>query len=707
MYRPYRMFARDDRHALAKHTEVYPTQAELEAVQEMVTTTEKALKLVSDSIDQTDQAKQTTEQVDEAPVTVKAEPGDVAVKSENGEEASDGEKEKPAEPPKRTLRGVMRVGKVAKGLLLTGDTDLELVLLCREKPTIHLLSRVSESLPAQLKAVKNEEFLVEMKANEASVVISRQTEPFLTLTVTLTSPLVREEMEQQEEGGDGEKVTVKEAPDVLDRQHCLKALASLRRAKWFQARASPLRSCVIVIRLLRHLSSFDPAWEPLNGWALELICEKAMGTCNRPMGAGEGLRRVMECLSSGLLMPDGPGLGDPCEKVATDVLSDLSVQQLEQLTFSAQNYLRNMAFGHVHKVLGMESLTYVRPQYRKVPKDDTLDPQAHADSPSLVPLKRPLEDGNLDVVLGSKKLRDRRKGLPDNDSMLNSNALMRLNKYYPGLQYKLVTQSGPVHAPTFTMSTTVEGKEYTADGPSKKHARLNVAEQVLKDLGYDTLELDQKSEPTEQNASTLEDSGTPTGASVSTTESGKQLPVLTPNGKNPIMELNEKRKGLNYVVVSETGGSHDKQFVIEVEVDSQKFQGTGSNKKVAKANAALAAITALFTGPNAAGADHHHISSGDPFRGRSRGRGRGRGRGFFRGAMFGRGGMGPAGLAGAYSQSYAFGSMEKPSYDFASEASFESTGETVVQLGVSVPRSGPGGGGGGGKPHGPPFGSYY
>ncbi|XP_061406336.1 interleukin enhancer-binding factor 3-like isoform X4 [Lethenteron reissneri] len=666
MYRPYRMFARDDRHALAKHTEVYPTQAELEAVQEMVTTTEKALKLVSDSIDQTDQAKQTTEQVDEAPVTVKAEPVDVAVKSENGEEASDGEKEKPAEPPKRTLRGVMRVGKVAKGLLLTGDTDLELVLLCREKPTIHLLSRVSESLPAQLKAVKNEEFLVEMKANEASVVISRQTEPFLTLTVTLTSPLVREEMEQQEEGGDGEKVTVKEAPDVLDRQHCLKALASLRRAKWFQARASPLRSCVIVIRLLRHLSSFDPAWEPLNGWALELICEKAMGTCNRPMGAGEGLRRVMECLSSGLLMPDGPGLGDPCEKVATDVLSDLSVQQLEQLTFSAQNYLRNMAFGHVHKVLGMESLTYVRPQYRKVPKDDTLD------------------------------------------SMLNSNALMRLNKYYPGLQYKLVTQSGPVHAPTFTMSTTVEGKEYTADGPSKKHARLNVAEQVLKDLGYDTLELDQKSEPTEQNASTLEDSGTPTGASVSTTESGKQLPVLTPNGKNPIMELNEKRKGLNYVVVSETGGSHDKQFVIEVEVDSQKFQGTGSNKKVAKANAALAAITALFTGPNAAGADHHHISSGDPFRGRSRGRGRGRGRGFFRGAMFGRGGMGPAGLAGAYSQSYAFGSMEKPSYDFASEASFESTGETVVQLGVSVPRSGPGGGGGGGgKPHGPPYGSYY
>lgn len=51
----------------------------------------------------------------------------------------------------RSLRGVMRVGLVAKGLLLKGDLDLELVLLCKDKPTISLLKKVSDNLVTQLK----------------------------------------------------------------------------------------------------------------------------------------------------------------------------------------------------------------------------------------------------------------------------------------------------------------------------------------------------------------------------------------------------------------------------------------------------------------------------------------------------------------------------------------------------------------------------
>lgn len=39
---------------------------------------------------------------------------------------------------------------MAKGLLLKGDLDLELVLLCKDKPTIGLLERVSDNLIAQI-----------------------------------------------------------------------------------------------------------------------------------------------------------------------------------------------------------------------------------------------------------------------------------------------------------------------------------------------------------------------------------------------------------------------------------------------------------------------------------------------------------------------------------------------------------------------------
>lgn len=43
-----------------------------------------------------------------------------------------------------------------------------------------------------------------------------------------------------------------------------------------------------------------------------------------------------------------------------------------------------------------------------------------------------------------------------------------------------------------------------------------------------------------------------------------QGPILTASGKNPVMELNEKRRGLKYELISESGGSHDKRFVMEV-----------------------------------------------------------------------------------------------------------------------------------------------
>ena len=50
----------------------------------------------------------------------------------------------------RLLRGVMRVGHLAKGLLLRGDRTVELAVLCAEKPTLSMLNRIAEALPQQL-----------------------------------------------------------------------------------------------------------------------------------------------------------------------------------------------------------------------------------------------------------------------------------------------------------------------------------------------------------------------------------------------------------------------------------------------------------------------------------------------------------------------------------------------------------------------------
>lgn len=62
------------------------------------------------------------------------------------------------------------------------------------------------------------------------------------------------------------------------------------------------------------------------------------------------------------------------------------------------------------------------------------------------------------------------------------NALMRLNQIHPGLQYRLLSQSGPVHAPVFTMSVEIQGTTYQATGNSKRTAKLQVALKVFAEL---------------------------------------------------------------------------------------------------------------------------------------------------------------------------------------------------------------------------------
>ena len=69
---------------------------------------------------------------------------------------------------------------------------------------------------------------------------------------------------------------------------------------------------------------------------MELLVEKCVSSGGGSMGAGDALRRVFECIASGVLLPSGPGLFDPCEKDSTDAASSLSSQEREDITASAQ-----------------------------------------------------------------------------------------------------------------------------------------------------------------------------------------------------------------------------------------------------------------------------------------------------------------------------------------------------------------------------------
>uniref|UniRef100_A0A3P8VJ89 Zinc finger RNA-binding protein n=1 Tax=Cynoglossus semilaevis TaxID=244447 RepID=A0A3P8VJ89_CYNSE len=326
---PRRPDSSDDRYVMTKHAAIYPSEDELQSIQKIVSITERALKLVSDIITDQDKTKED-------------------------------DKEKKEACKDRALKGVMRVGVLAKGLLLRGDKNVNLVLLCSDKPTKSLLSRIVEHLPKQLTIVTPEKYEVKGSIQEAAIILTSCTEPKMQVTITLTSPIIREET-----GRDGDVTSgmVKDPADVLDRQICLDALAALRHAKWFQARANGLQSCVIIIRILRDLCQRVPTWSSFPGWAMELLVEKAISSASAPLSPGDALRRVFECISSGILLSGGPGLIDPCEKKPVDTLLTMGEQQREDITSSAQFALRLLAFRQIHKVLGMDPLPQMNQRF--------------------------------------------------------------------------------------------------------------------------------------------------------------------------------------------------------------------------------------------------------------------------------------------------------------------------------------------------------
>ncbi|XP_063147047.1 zinc finger RNA-binding protein 2 [Candoia aspera] len=315
----------DDRHIMTKHSSIYPTEEELRAIQNVVSHSEHALRLVSDWL----------------------------VEQEAGKEEEQEEKGKTDKPP-RVLKGVTRVGVLAKGLLLRGDRNVRLILLSAQKPTLALLQSVAEQLPKQLGKVTSDDYEVVSNSEEAHIVIASSREPKMQVTVSLTSPLMRGDPTNAEASAESQQ----ESSEILNKDRCLESLAALRHAKWFQARANSLQSCVIIIRVLRDLCQRVPTWGALPDWVMELLVERTLSTALGPLGPGEAMRRVLEYIATGMLLADGPGLPDPCEKEPVDALQSMAQQAREDVTASGQHALRMLAFRQIHKVLGMEPLPF-------------------------------------------------------------------------------------------------------------------------------------------------------------------------------------------------------------------------------------------------------------------------------------------------------------------------------------------------------------
>ncbi|KAJ1142140.1 hypothetical protein NDU88_008467 [Pleurodeles waltl] len=545
------MFMRLSRYVLQRHSEIYPTKETLGAVQDMLCNLEQALQAVSDCINEGDRATHGVEEIE--PILRENIPGSAA--------------EGPSKNINGALQGVTRVDLAAKGLLLKGDRVLNMVLHCRDTPTVTLLKAVADGLAVQLATISEERYEIMQRVSEAVITIQNIKEPTLTVIMRMTSSAVEEDNENISERS---LPFVNKSDDALDVEKCLTALRFYRRTRWFQTNACELNSCVLLIRVLRDLCHCFPVWSPLGGWPLELLCEKSIRTVGRQMGAGEALRSVMEVLASGLLLADGPGIYDPCEKEATDSTAHLKPQQREDITRSAQHTLRCIAFNKIYKVLMMDAglLKKHKTQKRKHQAIISYMDQLPAATVFVFDSVKHLrtEDKEDEDMPAAK----RGKWKSMSRAPRRSNALMKLHQLRSHLKYKIVSQKGLLYSPSFPESTEIGEKTYMGTAHSKQSAKFNLAMQYF------------NAERLPVDSNHLASLGHP---------KHRVKAFLTKNGKNPVLELNQIRRGLKYRLNSESAGSLDNVFVMKVEVDWQNFKSRCSSKKMAKAYAALAALS--------------------------------------------------------------------------------------------------------------------
>ncbi|XP_018792392.1 PREDICTED: double-stranded RNA-specific editase Adar isoform X4 [Bactrocera latifrons] len=200
------------------------------------------------------------------------------------------------------------------------------------------------------------------------------------------------------------------------------------------------------------------------------------------------------------------------------------------------------------------------------------------------PSKRRYE-GSKYPVLPKKKPRTGKERIPQ-----PKNTVAMLNELRHGLVYKLESQTGPVHAPLFTISVEVDGQKYMGQGRSKKIARIEAAATALRSFIQfkdgavltplkPTCNLDFTSDEHLEND---------VNKSAITVDGQKKVP-----DKGPVMLLYELFNDVHFDCSTVDGAQNNCRFKMTVTVNNSKFDGTGPSKKLAKNAAAKAALASL------------------------------------------------------------------------------------------------------------------
>lgn len=347
----------EDKYVAYKMQSLSQTDDELNAVSNLVVACEQAIKLVSDELHEVTYIKNNDENVNNLE---SADPeNDVKIIAENvaeNEASLNGEKcdaEIVCGKNPRLIKGVMRAGLLANGLLMRGETEVTLVIISSIKPTESIFSDVANRLLTAFKTVsQNTAYNIELNLDEAYMKIN----PIYTkdsdvipvvAKIFLTSTLMRKHPFHK--FNDDESLNPE---GMLDEKLCSSTLQMLRRARWFDSKVYNLPHCEAVLKILRNLINTNEVWFSLSYWSLQIIVYRALSSImETSIRSSQALLRVFEMLASGYLLNNGPGLMDPCERELTNLCDLMTLQERENITYFCQKAVRLISSKQINKLL--------------------------------------------------------------------------------------------------------------------------------------------------------------------------------------------------------------------------------------------------------------------------------------------------------------------------------------------------------------------
>ncbi|XP_077979769.1 interleukin enhancer-binding factor 2 homolog [Glandiceps talaboti] len=235
------------------------------------------------------------------------------------------------------LEEVRQVGSHKKGTVMTGHNVADVVVILKILPTVEAVTSLGNKVLELLKVTDPNEVLT-MLTNESGFEIS-SAEATVKILITTIPPNLR-----------------KLDTDLhLDGKIMQGHLAAVRHARWFEENAFH-SSIKVLIRILKDLRMRFNGLEPLTPWIVDLLAHYSImnNPSRQPQPINTAFRRCLQLLAAGFFLPGSVGITDPCEGGNIRVHTSMTLEQQDQVAYTAQTLLRVLCHGGYKKVLGLE-----------------------------------------------------------------------------------------------------------------------------------------------------------------------------------------------------------------------------------------------------------------------------------------------------------------------------------------------------------------